>query len=69
MVVGTDYMSHVLPSCLLICQQLDLGNSEPQCTVTRISIVINALHEPAVVQGCPHAFMYNSQSRISQLVL
>ena len=60
MVVRTDYVSHALPSCVLICQQSDLGNNEPQCTVNRISIVINALHEPAVVQGC--LFLYVQQS-------
>ncbi len=48
MVIGNDYTPHVLPPCVLICHHL--VNSKQQCTAR---IVINELHTPAVVQGCP----------------
>ncbi len=54
MVIGNNYTSHVLPPCVLLCQQHHLGYSKQQCTA---SIVINALHTPAVVQGCPCIFV------------
>ena len=56
MVIGNDYVPHVLPPCVLVCQQYRVGNSKQQCTVINISTVINVLHEPAVVQGCPSVF-------------